>query len=99
MRKYGSAELVGVNVRFNIRTHELCTDAGELVKILHCPLRQQWNKLDVAKNSPHRTCSNCERTVLDTSQMADEELLAIIRSDPNTCLAISSKQKNVTFTT
>jgi len=74
----------------------LYTDAGELIKVLHCPLKKRWQELRETE-SPHRTCSNCERAVLDTSAMTEVEVVAAVRSDPHTCLCVSAGQENLTL--
>jgi hypothetical protein len=74
----------------------LTTDAGELIKVLHCPLKKQWHELGETETA-HRTCSNCERSVLDTSTMTEAEVVAAVRSDPQTCLSVSAVQENLTL--
>jgi hypothetical protein len=84
-------------MQFNPETNALYTDAGELVKVLHCPLRKQWNQLVLHPSSAHRTCAECERSVLDTSGMTDAEVLKTVRANPMTCLAVGTRQANVTL--
>jgi hypothetical protein len=74
----------------------LYTDAGELIKVLHCPLKKRWHEL-AETESPHRTCSTCERAVLDTAAMTEAEVVAAVRSDPHTCLSVSAAQENLTL--
>lgn len=74
----------------------LSTDAGELIKVLHCPLKKQWDELRETETA-HRTCSNCERAVLDTAAMTEAEVVAAVRSDPQTCLCVSAVQENLTL--
>lgn len=84
-------------MRLNLETNELFTNAGELVKVLHCPLRMRWVQLIANDGSPHRTCGECSRVVLDTSALSDAEVLAEVRTDPSTCLAVKMTQANVTL--
>ncbi len=74
----------------------LFTDAGELIKELHCPLKKRWHELGETETA-HRTCSNCERPVLDTATMTEAEVVAVVRSDPQTCLCVSAVQENLTL--
>jgi hypothetical protein len=74
----------------------LFTDADELIKVLHCPLKKQWDELNET-DTPHRTCSNCERAVLDTATMTEAEVVAAVRTDPHTCLCVSAVQPNLTL--
>lgn len=84
-------------MQFNPETKALYTDDGELVKVLHCPLRKEWNQLALLPVSTHRTCADCERMVLDTASMSDAEVLSAVQADPTTCLAVNSHQANVTI--
>jgi hypothetical protein len=85
-------------MQFNPQTKALFTDAGELVKILHCPLRMHWEELNPIADSPHRTCMECTHQVLDTATMTDAQLLAAVRSDPSTCFCVTADQPNLTIT-
>lgn len=84
-------------MKFDPGTKELFTDAGALIKVLHCPLRKRWEQLDEVASGPHRTCSECERAVLDTAAMSEVEVLSAVRADPLTCLCVSACQENLTI--
>jgi hypothetical protein len=84
-------------MKFNPITKKLYTDSGELIKRLHCPLRMQWAQLRQNPVTPHRMCIACERTVLDTDDMTDAELLAKVQAHPSICLSVSARQANVTI--
>jgi hypothetical protein len=84
-------------MKFDPGTRELFTDAGELVKVLRCPLRMCWKQLTASVGSPHRTCGECDRSVLDTATLSDAEVLAAVRSDPSTCLCVRASQENLTL--
>jgi hypothetical protein len=85
-----------IAVRFDRTSLSLYTDAGELIKVLHCPLKKRWHELGETE-SAHRTCSNCERAVLDTSAMTEAEVVTAVRDDPHTCLCVSAGQANLTL--
>lgn len=84
-------------MQFNPRTQALYTDAGELIKVLHCPLRKQWNQLAPQAANTHRTCDSCEKTVLNTNRMTEAEVVGAVRADPSTCLAVDMRNPNVTI--
>lgn len=86
-------------MRFDPNTKELFTDSGELVKVLHCPLRMRWEQLGTRASSPHRTCGECDHPVLDTAEMSDAEVLATVRAEPSVCLCVRASQANVTLLT
>lgn len=83
-------------MKFDPSTKELFTDTGALIKALHCPLRKRWEQLDEVASRPHRTCSECEREVLDTAAMSESDVLSAVRADPSTCLRVSACQDNLT---
>lgn len=83
-------------MKFNPQTRSLYTDTGELIKTLYCPLRVTQDKLNPQPTSPHSFCARCERVVLDTAYMTDEEVLATVRADPSTCLIVRAGQENIT---
>ena len=84
-------------MKFNPETKALYTDAGELVKVLHCPLHKKWDQLVSLTVSTHRTCASCEKTVLDTAGMTDAEVLKAVRADASTCFAVDARQSNITI--
>ncbi len=81
---------------FDRASLSLYTDAGDLIKVLHCPLKKRWHELGETE-SPHRTCSTCERAVLDTSAMTEAEVVSAVQGDPHTCLCVSAGQANLTL--
>ena len=84
-------------MKFNPGTKQLFTDSGELVKVLRCPLPIRWEQLTATAGEPHRSCARCERQVLDTAVMSEEEVVAAVRADPSTCLCVRSGQPNLTL--
>ena len=83
-------------MKLNPTTKELFTEDGQLIKVLHCPLRIRWEQLQVQTGSAHRNCMNCEHQVLHTAAMSDANVLAAVQTDPTTCLYISADQENLT---
>jgi hypothetical protein len=84
-------------MKFSPKTRTLFTDSGEVIKTLHCPQEKRWHQLRMLLGSPHRSCSTCKRSVLDTAKLTEEEVVALVRSDPHTCLLVRSDQDNVTI--
>jgi hypothetical protein len=97
MPSIGSASRIGAPMKFDPNTKELFTDEGELIKVLYCPLRMRWEQLDVRPGTPHRQCSECNHSVLDTATYSDAQVLLAVRSDPSTCLCVRASQSNVTL--
>lgn len=84
-------------MKFNPVTKELFTDANEPIKTLHCPRKMQWTALETSSDSVHRHCRACDHVVLHTAVFSDEALLAIVRTDPSTCLHVRPDQSNLTL--
>lgn len=86
-------------MKLDMHTRALYTDQGRLLKILHCPLQKRWKDLTPAGAAPHRSCNYCERQVLDTTALSDEQLADLLLLDPGTCLKVSTDQPNVQLIT
>ena len=73
---------------------ELFTDSGEFIKRMHCPYKVSWDRLE-ATGSFSRLCAHCDKVVLDTQTLGDQEVLALVRENPETCLKIDLNQANI----
>lgn len=72
------------------------TDAGEFVKQMHCPYKMQWDQLELeVAGGAYRKCSKCDHLIVDTGVLTDEELLKMVRGNPDTCLKIDLNQPNL----
>ena len=84
-------------VQFNPISNTLFTDKGELIKELSCPLKKRWQELKAGSATPHRSCPECDKQVLDTSRLSDSEILEQVKKDPSTCLSVRAGQTNVSI--
>ena len=82
-------------MKFDPITKEIFTDKNEFVKKLNCPYRMTWSNLEDT-NSQFRKCSVCEKVIIDTNILTDDELVEIVKQDPNTCLKVDLNQNNLT---
>lgn len=85
-------------MKINPLTKTIYTDSGEFVKIMNCPYKVRWDNLE-ANSSSTRKCTNCDHSILDTAALTDENLLHIVRQDPDTCLKIDLNQYNISIIT
>lgn len=81
-------------MKFDPINKKVYTDAGEFVKQMHCPYKMQWDQLE-AVGGAHRKCSKCDHLIVDTGVMSDDELLKMVRDNPDTCLKIDLNQSNL----
>ena len=81
-------------MKFDPISKDIYTDKDEFVKRMNCPYKMSWDKLE-ATNSTLRKCSNCNNLILDTEFLTDNELLKIVRQNPDTCIKIDLNQENI----
>lgn len=61
---------------------------GTKLKTLSCPKRVKGSKLQ-KKLDDHFSCRHCERTIINTDILDEDELIGILRENPDTCLYIN----------
>ena len=72
---------------FDLRRKMLMTSSGVDIKKIECPIRMSWNQL-VHDHEQGPYCSTCDRAIVDTSLLSEEEILAQVGANPACCLAI-----------
>lgn len=86
-------------MQFNPITKDVFTDKGQFIKRMDCPLKITWNALSpLDGNIQKMDCLQCKNFVIDTGNLTDGTLQAIINYEPKTCIKISLSQANVTIT-
>ena len=81
-------------MKFDPITKEIYTDKNEFVKRMNCPYKMNWDNLEDT-NSTFRKCANCDHLIVDTEFITDDDLLSMVRHNPNTCLKIDLNQHNI----
>ena len=81
-------------MKFDPITKDIYTDKGEFIKRMNCPYRISWDNLE-ATNSTMRKCSVCDHSIVDTENISDDDLLNMVKQNPNTCLKIDLNQNNI----
>jgi hypothetical protein len=79
---------------FDPITRTIYTDNGELIKKMNCPYKVHWDNLEI-NNSKVRMCNKCDREIINTEYISDDELLDMIKNNPDTCLKIDLNQNNI----
>ena len=85
-------------MKFDPLTKDIYTDKDEFVKTMNCPYKISWDKLE-ATNTTLRKCANCDHLIFDTEVLTDDDLLKIVRQNPDTCLKIDLNQHNLKLVT
>jgi hypothetical protein len=80
---------------FKFATKELFSDKGVFIKKLHCPYRIKWQKLNNFKDTAHRACNICDKTIYSSINMSDQQIVDLVAREPKACLKISLNQSNV----
>jgi hypothetical protein len=81
-------------MKFDPLAKDIYTDNGVFVKTMNCPYKMTWDNLETT-NSTMRKCTNCNHLIVDTERLSDEDLLKIVRQNPDTCLKIDLNQDNL----
>ena len=81
-------------MKINPSNKELFTDSGTFLKRLHCPIHVKWNAMK--KNGDRsKICVKCNKTIYDTANLNDTDILKLIKNDPQACLRVNLNQDNV----
>ena len=80
----------------DLKTKNIYTNKGNLIKQMYCPKKPDWEKFRVTENEPYqRICNQCQFPVVDTKHYNDQELLEMVNKNPNVCFKVSVGQKNL----
>jgi hypothetical protein len=81
-------------MKINPSSKEIFTDTGEFIKRLHCPIHVKWNAMK--KNGDRsKICVECNKTIHDTANINDNDIVKLMKNDPQACLKVSLNQDNV----
>ncbi len=80
---------------FKLSTKELFSNEGVFIKKLHCPYYIKWQELDDSKCATHKECSVCNKTIYNSINMNDQQIVDLVARDPEACLKISLNQNNI----
>ncbi len=82
-------------MKFNPMTQRLCTDDNVKIKILDCPVSMSWGQMEGSWGDRARRCTICGKSVTDTVDLSDDQVLSITRADPSACLKVDLNQDNI----
>lgn len=86
-------------MKINTKTRELFTDAGVFIKKLEC--KYKVKESDLVKTNNQLTignCGVCQKEIYKTQNLTDQEILQLVKKDPNICLHVDLKQSNINTT-
>ena len=81
-------------MKFDPITKNIYSDKDEFIKRMKCPYKMSWDNLETT-NSTLRKCSNCDHLIFDTEMLTDNDLLKMVRQNPDICLKIDLNQHNI----
>jgi hypothetical protein len=84
-----------ITMKFDPVSKRLYTNDNVFLKQLHCPYRMSWENLQPKSDERLRLCEVCERRIIDTIELNDEEVLTLVTKDPASCLRVSLNQENL----
>jgi hypothetical protein len=82
-------------MQFDPLSRTLNTDQGELIKQLSCDVPPAKRQLRADSEPGTFRCNACARQVVGTAGLSDQQLVALLRANPATCLRVDLKQDNV----
>jgi len=84
---------------YNPVTKNLFTDEKVFLKKLYCPYVLAWDDDFTGINeSDNKHCKICDKTVVDTNFLADEEIEELIKKNPELCVKLELDQDNIRVT-
>ncbi|WP_017733011.1 hypothetical protein [Nafulsella turpanensis] len=82
---------------FRLKTKELFTNDGRLIKKLYCPLEAEWDGMEKNENPTSRTCESCNKKVFDTDLISEEVLFKMVKEDESLCVKVDMDSENIIF--
>jgi hypothetical protein len=55
---------------------------------MNCPYKMSWDNLEAA-NSTLQKWVNCDNLIIDKEVLTDDNLLKMVKKNPNTCLKLT----------
>jgi hypothetical protein len=76
---------------------KLCDSEGAFLKYVNCPRLKSWGDLAPTGHlgTGARFCNACDKSVIDTENMSPEDVVSVVRDDPDACLRIRIGQDNI----
>jgi len=58
-----------------------------LLKEIHCPKKMKQS--DLQKKGKDFICLSCNKRIINTDHLAEDELVSLLQKDKNTCLSVN----------
>jgi hypothetical protein len=83
---------------YDEKTSILYSPSGDLLKRVYCPKAKRWNQLiNDDQSNKTRFCDSCSGRVINLDSIPPTESLALLISNPETCVYTSNNSRNVVF--
>lgn len=71
-----------------IKNKKIYSDKGDFLKTIGCPKKVSYSAL-IRNTAKNMRCCRCNKNVIDTDKIDEEELVNILTKDKDTCLVIN----------
>ena len=76
-------------MKFDPKSQNLYSDAGEILKTLNCPLDKNWDALVFDNSTPlKRYCNSCDTHVIDITEFSEPQVVDLLKIDADSCFCI-----------
>ncbi len=79
-------------MKYKVETSELFTDNGLFVKKMQCEISVDWESMLPGQNDIERICNHCNKSVLNTEFLSDDEVVFLLTKRPETCIKTNAKR-------
>jgi hypothetical protein len=80
-----------------VKDSNIYSDKGVFLKTIHCPKKIAYSSL-IRKTDKRILCSTCDKNLLNTDNVSEEELIETLTKDKDTCLVINQLNPMFNFT-
>ena len=80
-----------------IKDSKIYSAQGVLLKTIHCSKKVTYSSL-IRKTDTRMLCSTCDKNLLNTDNVSEEELIDTLTKDKDTCLVINRLNPMFNFT-
>ena len=58
---------------------------------MQCPKVVDWETMQPGQNNLEKICSQCNKSVVDADSLSEDELIDLLKKNPETCVKMDAK--------